>query len=61
MQTLNEVAKSGIISIREADNMVNNGRPLHAALRSDSPALRQPTFDCKVGDKYQDYATLKYS
>ena len=42
----------------EADNPINNARPVHAVLRAGSPVLKQPTSDCKVAN-IKNYATLK--
>ena len=47
-------AKAAIMTVREADNLVSNARPLHTTPRLGSPALRQQMFDWKARDKYQE-------
>ena len=34
MQAVTEVAKAAIMAVREADNLVNNAKPVHAVPRS---------------------------
>ena len=52
MKAVTEVAQVAIMAVREADNLVNNARSVHAASRSGSPALKHCTFSWKAGDKY---------
>ena len=52
MQAVIKATKTAIMPIREADNLVNNTRQVHAAPRSGSSA-QQPTCDWKAADKYQ--------
>ena len=54
MQAVIEAAKAAIMAVREANNPVSNARPIHAVLISCSPALKHPTFDLKVAEKYQE-------
>ena len=48
MQAIMQAAVEGItreiLVVREADTSVNSARPIHTTPRSDSPALRHPTF-----------------
>ena len=48
-----DVIEAAIMAIREADSVVNNVRPAHAAPESVSPELKQSIFAWKVEDKYQ--------
>ena len=59
MQAVTETSKADIVAIREAEKTVNNARPVHAAPRSGSPAQKQPTFDWKVQDKYQELCNFE--
>ena len=54
MQIAIEVAKAAIMSVREADNLFNNARPIHSTPRLGGSVLRQPTFDWEAIDKYHD-------
>ena len=45
-----EVATKVIITIREADNLVNNVTPVHAAPISGGSVLKQPIFDWKLAE-----------
>ena len=53
-----EAAKAAIMAVREADNPVNNARPLHAMPRSGGPALTTDV-DWKVVDKYQELCNFE--
>ena len=53
IQTVTTSAKATILAIREVDNSVNNARPVYTTSRS-GPALKQPMFDWKSGDKYKE-------
>ena len=57
MQAVNEAAKAAIITIREADNLINNARSIHTMPRSGIPVLRQPTW--KVAKKYQELCNFE--
>ena len=54
MQAPIKAANSEIMAVREANNLVNNVRPIQTTPKSGDPALRQPTFDWKVANKYQE-------
>ena len=54
MQAGIEAAKAAIMAVREADNPVNNARPIHRMARSISSVVRQLTFDWKVAEKYEE-------
>ena len=49
----NEATKAAIMVVREAENTINNPRPVHTATTSSNLALKQSTFDWTVADKYQ--------
>ena len=59
MQAVIKVAKSGIMDRREADNLVNNAKPVCTVPRSGNPVLKQPTFDWKVADKCQELCNFE--
>ena len=59
MQAVIEATKAAIMAIREADNLVNNARPVHTGPRSGSLALKQSTSDCKGPNKYQELCTFE--
>ena len=59
MQAVIEAVKAAIIAGREADNLNSNAKPMHAILRSGSPALRQLALEWKVTDKYQELCHFK--
>ena len=59
MQALIDTAKAANVAIRKSENLVNNARPVHAAARSDGPVLRQPTFDWKVTNIYQEVCNFE--
>ena len=46
--------KAAIMAITEVDNQMKNTRPVHPMEKSGGPALKQPTFDLKAADKYQE-------
>ena len=54
MQTVIKATKVAIMAVREADNPFSNAGPIHEAPRSVGLALRQPMFDCKVANMYQE-------
>ena len=54
MQAANEATKASVMVLNEADNPVDNARPIHTRPRSIGPVLRQPMFDFKAPDKYQE-------
>ena len=39
---------------RQADKPINNAGPMHTMPRSCGPLLKQPTFDWKVVEKYEE-------
>ena len=45
IHAVTEAAKAATMTIREADNQVNNVRLVHATPRSGGPALKQMTSD----------------
>ena len=45
--------------VREADNLVNSARPIHTVPGLGSLTLRQPTFDWKAADKYQELCNFE--
>ena len=59
MQAAIKGTKSVIMVVREADNLVNNAKPIQAMPRSSSPVLRQPTFDWKASNKYQELCSFE--
>ena len=59
MQVVNKVAKTVIMAIREVDNPVNNERLVHASPRLGGQVLKQPMFDWKVADKYQELCNFE--
>ena len=59
MQAAIEAIKGAILAVREADNPVNGVRPIHTIPRLDSLVWRQPTFDWKAADKYQELFSFK--
>ena len=54
MQAAGKAAKVAIMMVREADNLVKNARPIHIIPRSSGKVLRQPMFDLKDTNKYQE-------
>ena len=54
MQAAIKATKETIMATREAENPVNNARPVHTAPRSGGLASNQSTFDWKAADKYQE-------
>ena len=58
-KTVIKVTKAVIMAVREADSLVNNGRQIPAISTLGSSALRQPMFDWKVADKYQELCNFK--
>ena len=54
-----EAAKAAIITIRVALNPVNAAWPVHVIPRIGSPVPKQPTFDWKAADKYQELWNLE--
>ena len=53
MQVVIGVTKTAIMAVRETDNPVNNAIPIHVMPRSGDSVLRQPIFDWKGAEKYQ--------
>ena len=49
-----EAAKTAVMAVEEADNQVNNARPIHTTTRSSGPALRKSTFNWKASNKYPE-------
>ena len=50
--------KAAIMAIKEADNTVNNARPIYTMPRLSGQPLKQATFDCRVAEKYQELQLL---
>ena len=59
MQAVIKAAKAEIMTVREADNLVINARPIPAMPRSGGLVLREPMFDWKVADKYQELCNFE--
>ena len=45
MQAAIEGAKVAILTDREANNPINNARPIYAAPRLGDPTVKEPIFD----------------
>ena len=52
-QEVIEATKAAIMAVREADNPVDNARPIHTMPRSGMPVLQQPMFDHAVKKQEQ--------
>ena len=48
-----EASKADMMTIREADNLINNATPIHIILRLGGPALKT-YIDWEVAIKYQE-------
>ena len=46
------------MAVREAENHVDDARTTQSTPRESVPALRQPTFDWKVSDKYHELSNF---
>ena len=44
---------------KEAENALNAARLVQLMLRTGGPALKQPMFDWKAADKYQELQILR--
>ena len=53
MQAAIENTITDIMATRQTDNPGSNARPVHTT-KIRLPSAKQPTFDWKVGDKYQE-------
>ena len=53
-QANTQAAKAAIMAAKEAQNPVNIARTVQVMLRTDGPALQQPTFDAKAADRSQE-------
>ena len=47
------------MAIREGDSPVSNVTPVHAVPSSGSPALKQPAFELKAKDKYEELCNFE--
>ena len=47
------------MTVRDTENPVNNARLINVTSISGCPVLRQPKFDWKAADKYQELFTFK--
>ena len=54
MQAIIEAAKVAMMAVKEAENPVTAARSVQVMLGTSGPLLRQPTFDWKASDKYQE-------
>ena len=59
MQAVIKATKVAIMAIGEADTLTNNVRPVHAAPRFVGPALKLPTLDWKLANKYWEMCNLE--
>ena len=59
MQVTTEATKVAIMAVRVADNPVTSARPVHTMPRSGGLALRQPMFDLKAAEKYQELCNFE--
>ena len=59
MQSEIKATKAAIMAVTGVDKPVNITRPVHTALRSGSPALKQPKFDWKAAEKYQELCNFE--
>ena len=59
MPAVIEATKAAIMTIKEAYNSVNNARLVHRAWRLGNLALKQPMFDWKMADKYQELCNFE--
>ena len=50
-QAANEAIKEALMVVREADNPVNNARPICTTPRSGGPNLKHPIFDWRATNK----------
>ena len=57
MQAVIKAVKAAIMAKREADNSVNNARPVHAVPQPGCKHLKQHPFHCKVADNIKNCAT----
>ena len=57
-QTVAGAAKATMV-VREAEGPTKSRRPVHAVSRSSGPALKQPTFNWKAQDKYDELKNFK--
>ena len=55
----NEGIKAELATVREVGNPVNNARIIHTIPRSSTPMPRQPTFEWKPLDKFQELCTFE--
>ena len=59
MQAAMEAAKAAIMVIKEAENSVSTAKPIQMMPKTGDLALKQPIFDWKVPDKYQELQNIK--
>ena len=54
MQAATKAIKAAMMAVREAVIPISNARPIYTLPRSSNPASRQPIFDWKAIEKYQE-------
>ena len=59
MQAAMEATKAVLMVVREAETLAGNARPIQKVPRMGGPALKQPTFDWKIPDKYHELCNFK--
>ena len=58
-ETAVEATKAAIMVYRESDSLVNYTSSIHSIPRLGGPPLRQPTFDWKARDRYQELGKFR--